>query len=191
MSAGVRSEDLGIAGLRLLIPVVHRDARGFFFESYSRRSLASIGIEAEFVQDNHSRSTARGVIRGLHFQIPPHQQDKLVHVVRGAILDVAVDLRKGSPTFARHASVVLSAENAGQIFVPAGFAHGFCTLEPDTDVIYKVTDYHAPDCDKGVAFDDPALGIDWPVAPQAAIVSDRDRRHPRLAELPDYFIWRG
>jgi dTDP-4-dehydrorhamnose 3,5-epimerase len=178
---------LAIAEVKLITPPIFRDARGFFSETYNRDALAAAGIEAQFVQDNQSLSRARGVIRGLHFQTNPHAQGKLVRVVRGAILDVAVDIRRGSPTYGRHASATLSAENWAQLWVPVGFAHGFCTLEPDTEVIYKVTDRYAPECDKGLAFDDPDLGIAWPVAPTEAVLSDKDRRHPRLRDLPPYF----
>lgn len=164
------------------------DHRGFFSETWSRRGFAeATGIGLEFVQDNHSLSAQRGVIRGLHFQRPPHAQGKLVRVTRGAVLDVAVDIRRGSPTFGRHVAVELSARNWRQLWIPPGFAHGFCTLEPDTEVQYKVTDYYAPDHDLGLAFDDPALGIAWPVPSAEAVLSDKDRRHPVLSDLPDYF----
>jgi len=171
----------------LITPKIFRDARGFFSETYNRRELMEAGIDASFVQDNCSLSRARGVIRGLHFQVPPHPQGKLVRVARGAILDVAVDIRRGSPTFGRHVSTILSAENWSQLWVPVGFAHGFCTLEPDTEVIYKTTDFYAQDCDRGVAFDDPDIAIAWPVPPAEAILSDKDRRQPRLRDLPAYF----
>jgi dTDP-4-dehydrorhamnose 3,5-epimerase len=171
----------------LITPKIFRDARGFFSETYNRRELMEAGIDASFVQDNCSLSRARGVIRGLHFQVPPHAQGKLVRVARGAILDVAVDIRRGSPTFGRHVSTVLSAENWSQLWVPVGFAHGFCTLELDTEVIYKTTDFYAQDCDRGVAFDDPDIAIAWPVPAAEAILSDKDRRQPRLRDLPAYF----
>ncbi|MDX2308707.1 MAG: dTDP-4-dehydrorhamnose 3,5-epimerase [Hyphomicrobium sp.] len=180
-------ETLEIADVKLVSPRIFRDERGFFSEVYSRDLYRAGGIEAEFVQDNHSLSRSKGVVRGLHFQTNPRAQGKLVRVVRGSILDVAVDLRHGSPTFGRHVSAILSAENWKQLWVPAGFAHGFCTLEPDTEVIYKVTDTYAPDCDRGVLWNDPALGIAWPVAPEAAILSEKDRKNPTLAELPAYF----
>jgi dTDP-4-dehydrorhamnose 3,5-epimerase len=178
---------LDIADIKLIKPKIFRDGRGFFSETYNKRAFADAGIGAEFVQDNHSLSREKGVVRGLHFQSPPRAQDKLVRVVRGAIFDVAVDLRRSSPTYGRHVSAVLSAENWCQLWVPKGFAHGFCTLEPDTEVVYKVTDLYAPECDKGIAWDDPALGIEWPVAARAAIVSDKDRRHPKLSELAPPF----
>lgn len=182
---------LAISEVKLVTPPIFRDARGFFSETYNQAALAAAGIDAVFVQDNQSLSRARGVIRGLHYQLEPHAQGKLVRVVRGSILDVAVDIRHGSPTFGRHVSAVLSAENWAQLWVPAGFAHGFCTLEPDTEVIYKVTDLYAPECDRGIAFDDPALAIAWPVAAGEAVLSDKDRRHPRLADLPPPFTYRA
>ena len=186
----VAVQPLAIADVKLVTPAVVRDERGFFSETYSRCALAEAGIEAEFVQDNHSQSRNRGVLRGLHYQLEPHAQGKLVRVVRGAIFDVAVDIRQGSPSFGRHVGAVLSADNWTQIWVPAGFAHGFCTLEPDTEVVYKVTAAYAPDCDRGIAFDDPDLAIQWPVAPGDAILSDKDRRHPRLRDLPAQFVYR-
>jgi dTDP-4-dehydrorhamnose 3,5-epimerase len=178
---------LEIPDVKLIQPRIFRDERGFFSETYSKPALNAAGIDAEFVQDNHSLSRERGVVRGLHFQIPPRAQDKLVRVTRGSIFDVALDIRRGSPTFGRHVAVVLSAENWCQLWVPKGFAHGFCTLEPNTEVVYKVTSLYAPEDDKGIAWDDPALGIAWPIAARTAIVSDRDRKHPRLSELESPF----
>lgn len=176
-----------IAGLLLIIPQRFADARGFFSETYNQAQLARIGIDCNFVQDNHSLSKSKGTVRGLHFQVPPHAQGKLVRVCRGSILDVVVDIRHGSPTYGQTISTVLSADNWRQLWVPEGFAHGFCTVEPNTEVIYKVTDFYAPDCDKGLVWDDPALRIDWPVLPEEAILSDKDKQHPRFAELPEYF----
>lgn len=180
-------ESLSIDGIKVIKPAQHLDARGFFSETYSASALAAAGIAVTFVQDNHSFSKDQGVIRGLHFQIPPRAQDKLVRVVRGAIYDVAVDLRQDSPTFGQHAAVVLSAGNWKQLFVPKGFAHGFCTLEPNTEVLYKVSHAYAPESDRGLAWDDPALAIDWPLAGAAPKLSDKDRKHPCLSELPVYF----
>lgn len=182
-------ETLAIADVLVITPKIFRDQRGFFSETYNQRALAAAGFDATFVQDNHSLSTERGVIRGLHFQAQPEPQGKLVRVARGAIFDVAVDIRQGSPTYGQHVSRVLSADNWEQLWVPVGFAHGFCTLEPDTEVIYKVTGYYSPDCDRGLAWNDPALGIDWPVAADAAILSAKDTTHPMLADLPEYFTY--
>jgi len=176
-----------IAGPLLITPKKFADERGFFSETYNKAALKEAGFDKEFIQDNHSLSSERGVIRGLHFQIPPFAQDKLVRVVRGSILDVAVDIRKGSPTFGQHVAVELSAANWKQLLVPVGFAHGFCTLEPNTEVLYKVSDYYAPQCDKGLAYDDPDIAIDWPIAINEAILSGKDKQHPAFSELPDYF----
>jgi dTDP-4-dehydrorhamnose 3,5-epimerase len=178
-------QTLAIPAVKLIVPAVFEDARGSFSETYNARLLADAGIACAFVQDNQSVSLEKGVLRGLHFQSPPHAQAKLVRVVAGSIFDVAVDLRTGSPTYGRHVSAVLSAGNRTQIWVPEGFAHGFCTLEPDTVVLYKVTAHHAPDHDRGVRWDDPTLGITWPVA--NPILSEKDKRHPGLHELPVYF----
>lgn len=180
-------EPLAIPEVKRLIPPIHRDGRGAFSETYSRRALEAAGIDVTFVQDNHSVSRSKGVIRGLHFQCPPHAQAKLVRVSRGAIFDVAVDIRRGSPTFGRHVSAILSAENWAQLFVPIGFAHGFCTLEPDTEVIYKASDYYAPQSEAGISWNDPDLAIAWPVAAQDAVLSDKDRRYARLAETEPVF----
>ena len=176
-------EHVDIPDVRLLSPGKHGDRRGFFSETYNRKAFAVIGIDIDFVQDNHSYSADKGTVRGLHFQTPPYAQDKLVRVARGSVFDIAVDLRQGSPTYARHVSAVLSAEDWNQILVPIGFAHGFMTLEPDTEVIYKVSNYYAPDHDKGLLWNDPALGINWPIADEEAVLSDKDRKQPRLAEL--------
>jgi dTDP-4-dehydrorhamnose 3,5-epimerase len=165
------------------------DARGYFAETYSRRMLAASGIDCDFVQHNQSLSAAQGVIRGLHFQAPPHAQAKLLRVNRGAIYDVVVDIRRGSPSYGQHIGVKLTADDWTEIFIPDGFAHGFCTLAPDTEIVYKVSRYYAPTHDKGLAWNDPALGIDWPVAHDAAVLSDKDRHHPTLAALPHYFTY--
>ena len=184
---GRPGRDLRRAGLFALTPSKHGDARGFLSETYSRRRFGELGIDVDFVQDNHTFSAAKGTIRGLHFQAPPHEQGKLVRVVRGAVLDVVVDIRHGSPAFGRPIAVELSAENWRQLYVPPGFAHGFCTLTPDAEVLYRMTQYYAAEADRGLAFDDPDLAIDWPVEPAAPILSDKDRRHPRLRDLPAYF----
>ena len=178
-------ESLEIPEVKIIRPKRHGDARGFFSETWSRRALAEAGIDIDFVQDNHAFSAEAGTVRGLHFQTPPFAQAKLVRVVRGAILDVAVDIRKGSPTYGRHVTAVISAENWHQILVPIGFAHGLATLEPETEVLYKVSAPYSPAHDEGLLWNDPALGIEWPV--REAIVSEKDRRQPTLAELPDWF----
>jgi dTDP-4-dehydrorhamnose 3,5-epimerase len=178
---------LSIPEVKLITPAIHRDDRGFFSETYSREAMARAGIDCDFPQDNHSLSKERGVVRGLHFQIDPHAQGKLVRVVRGAIFDVAVDLRYGSQTFARHVCEVLSAANWSQLWIPVGFAHGFCTLEPGTEVVYKVTTLYRSESERGIAFDDPDLGIQWPTPPHQAIASEKDRRLPRLREAPIFF----
>lgn len=183
----MKATRLAIPDVLLLEPVRHRDHRGFFSETYSKRALAEAGVEIDFVQDNHSLSRERGVVRGLHFQTEPAAQDKLVRVPRGAVFDVAVDLRHGSPTFGKWVGAILSADSWHQLLIPKGFAHGFCTLEPDSELLYKVSDYYAPECDRGVAWNDPDIGIDWPVAPEAAVLSDKDAKQPRLADLPAYF----
>ena len=175
---------LSIPEVRLVVPDRFGDDRGFFSETYSRRAFAAAGIADEFVQDNHSFSAGVGTVRGLHYQIAPFAQAKLVRVVRGAVLDVAVDLRRGSPTFGSHVHVTLSAADFRQLFVPAGFAHGFCTLEPETEVVYKVTAYYSREHDRGIRWDDPALGIAWPVSAEAAVLSAKDRSLPRLGEVP-------
>lgn len=186
----MKIEALDIPDIKLITPRLFQDERGFFSETYNRRTLAEAGIAPDFVQDNHSFSRARGVVRGLHFQMPPKAQGKLVRATRGAILDVAVDLRHGSPWYGRHVSAVLSAANWSQLWIPEGFAHGFCTLEPDTEVQYKVTADYAPDRDRGLRFDDPALGIAWPVSAAGAVLSEKDRRQPLLADLPRHFSYR-
>lgn len=180
-------EPTALPDVKIIQPKRFGDHRGFFSETYSRSAFAEAGITLDFVQDNHSLSAAVGTLRGLHFQAPPFAQDKLVRVPRGRILDVAVDIRASSPDFGKFVAVELSAENWWQLLVPAGFAHGFVTLEPDTEVLYKVNAPYAPEHDRGVAFDDPAIGIDWGFAPEALILSDKDQRHPRLADLPRYF----
>jgi dTDP-4-dehydrorhamnose 3,5-epimerase len=169
----------------LVQPKVITDDRGFFFETYRRNEYAELGIEAEFVQDNHSRSV-RGTVRALHFQVEPGQA-KLIRVARGAIYDVAVDLRRDSPTYGRYEAFELSDENARQIFIPAGFAHGFCVTSAEADVAYKVSSYYEPSTERGIAFDDPEIGIAWPT--DEPLVSDRDRTNPRLAEIADELPW--
>jgi dTDP-4-dehydrorhamnose 3,5-epimerase len=176
-----------IPGVLVIVPRRFADRRGFFSETFSAKAFAEAGLPTNFVQDNHSLSRRRGTIRGLHFQIPPFAQDKLVRVVRGAVLDVAVDLRRTSPTRGQSVIVEVSARAWNQLFIPVGFAHGFCTLEDDTEVVYKVNNHYSPEHDRGLAWDDPALGIAWPVSLGDAILSDKDKFFPLLKDLPDYF----
>ncbi len=185
----MKIERLAIPEVLLLEPRKFGDARGFFSEVWKRQPLADAGVDVDFVQDNHSLSAERNVVRGLHYQRPPSAQAKLIRVVRGAILDVAVDVRAGSPTFGRHVSAVLSAANWRQMFVPKGFAHGFCTLEPDTEVIYKVDAYYDAAADAGILWNDPALGIDWPLDTEDAILSDKDRVAPCLGDISPPFTF--
>jgi len=183
-------EQTALPGVLILTPQRFGDHRGFFSESWSRQRMADHGLDFDFVQDNHSLSAAVGTVRGLHFQTPPHAQDKLVRCGRGALLDVAVDIRRGSPTYGQWVGVELSAENGRQLLVPAGFAHGFATRAPDTEIVYKCSDYYAPDCDRALRYDDPAIGIDWGLTGNA-ILSDKDAAAPLLADLDSPFIWEG
>ena len=180
-------EETAIPAVKIVTPKKFGDHRGFFSETWSRKAFAEAGLDLDFVQDNHSLSAPVGTLRGLHFQSPPFAQVKLIRVTRGRILDIAVDIRTSSATFGKHVSVELSAENGKQLLVPVGFAHGFVTLEPDTEVLYKVTAPYAPESDHGLAFDDPALGIDWRLPLTDLTLSDKDRKHPRLAEMLRYF----
>lgn len=174
---------LDIPDVKLIVPEIYRDPRGWFSETFNRRVYAAVGLDTEFVQDNCSLSVQAGTVRGLHFQIAPHAQGKLVRVGKGAIFDVALDLRDGSPTYGQHVSAELSERNRKQIWIPIGFAHGFCTLEPDTEVIYKVSDYFAPECERGLRWDDPALNIDWPLSSANATLSEKDRDLPGFRDL--------
>lgn len=185
----MRVNPTDIPDVKLVRPQRHADPRGYFIETFNARELARHGIDCGFVQDNQSLSRARGTIRGLHFQTPPFAQAKLVRVIRGAILDVAVDLRTGSPSFGRHVAVELSAESDLQLFVPIGFAHGFCTLTADTEIAYKVSNYYSKPDDHGIAWNDPALAIAWPVTSSEAVVSDKDRSLPRLGDCPHRFSY--
>lgn len=162
---------------------VFEDQRGSFSETFSRRTMAGFGVDLEFCQDNESFSSLSGTVRGLHLQVEPHTQGKLVRVVHGAIFDVAVDIRPESATFGQHASVELKAGDNRALWIPAGFAHGFCTLADETVVSYKATDFYAPDCERSIRFDDPDLGIDWPVDSADAVVSDKDAAAPSFAEF--------
>ncbi|MBB1177935.1 dTDP-4-dehydrorhamnose 3,5-epimerase [Pseudomonas sp. FW305-3-2-15-E-TSA4] len=167
------------------------DARGWFMETYSEAAALAAGIEVRFVQDNQSFSAAVGTIRGLHFQRPPRAQAKLVRCVRGSIMDYAVDIRRGSPTYGRHVAAKLTAEGGEQLFVPVGFAHAFVTLEPDVEVAYKVSDVYAPDCDGGIVWNDPTIGIDWPLPETGAVLSDKDRLLPNLVDFDSPFEYDG
>jgi dTDP-4-dehydrorhamnose 3,5-epimerase len=183
----VKSERLAIPEVILITPPKFGDNRGFFSETFKRDAFAQAGVDQPFVQDNHSLSATPGTLRGLHCQVAPHIQGKLVRVVRGAIWDVAVDIRNGSPTYGRHVGATLSAENWSQLWVPGGFLHGFVTLEPDTEVIYKVTAPYDRASERGVAWDDPALAIPWPLASADVVLSDKDAKLPRLAECEPWF----
>ncbi len=178
---------LSIPEVKIIRPKKFGDSRGFFSETYNKKAFEAAGLLYDFVQDNQSLSAEVGTVRGLHFQLPPFAQDKLVRVVKGAILDVAVDIRKDSPTYGQHVSAVISAEEWNQILVPIGFAHGFCTLEPDTEVIYKVTNFYSAEHDRGLLWNDPELGIEWPVSAEKALLSDKDRKQPKLSELKETF----
>ena len=182
-------EETALPGVLILTPRRFGDERGFFSETWNRDTLAGHGITLDFVQDNHSLSRDRGTVRGLHYQAPPRAQDKLVRVTAGAVLDVAVDVRVGSPAFGQSVRVELSARDGRQLLVPKGFLHGFVTLEPDTEVLYKCTDTYAPDCDGAVAFDDPDLAIDWGVTRDTAILSAKDAAAPRLADWNSPFVF--
>ncbi|OYX03652.1 MAG: dTDP-4-dehydrorhamnose 3,5-epimerase [Caulobacter vibrioides] len=167
------------------------DARGWFSETYSERRAQSAGIDVRFVQDNQSFSATAGTVRGLHFQRPPHAQGKLVRCVRGSIMDYAVDIRRGSPTYGKWVGAKLTAEGGEQLYVPVGFAHGFVTLEANVEVAYKVTDFYAPDCDGGIVWNDSTIGIDWPLPPEGAVLSDKDKVLPTLAEFDSPFDYDG
>lgn len=177
-----------IEGLVIIEPRLFRDARGYFFESFSEREFAEKVAPVKFVQDNESRSSY-GVLRGLHFQKPPYAQAKLVRVVKGRVLDVAVDLRKGSPTYGKYAAVELSEDNHLQFFLPRGFAHGFCVLSDEVVFQYKCDNYYAPQSEGAVIWNDPDLGIDWKIPQEDVVLSDKDRCHPAFKELDDVFFF--
>ena len=179
-----------IPGLLVITPARFGDDRGFFSESYSKTRMAEHGVETEFVQDNHSLSARVGTVRGLHFQSPPHAQAKLVRCGRGVLFDVAVDVRKGSPTFGQWFGVELSFENGKQLLVPVGFLHGFSTRAPDTEIIYKCSDFYAPECDGAVRFDDADIGIDWGLTDEA-ILSGKDEQAQSFADFASPFVWEG
>lgn len=165
------------------------DSRGFFSEVYNRRTFEQANLALEFLQDNHAYSRDALTLRGLHFQVPPMAQAKLLRVTRGRVLDVVVDIRRGSPNYGRHTAVELSAENWRQILVPVGFAHGYCTLEPETEVLYKVSGYYSPDHEGGIAWNDPDLAIPWPVEEEQLRLSDKDRSWPKLADFESPFVY--
>jgi dTDP-4-dehydrorhamnose 3,5-epimerase len=174
-----------------LVPTRHGDARGWFVESYSKRRLSERGIGEDFIQDNHSFSAARGTLRGIHFQVPPHAQAKIVRCVAGAIWDVAVDLRAGSPSFGRWVAAELTAAGGEQLYIPAGFGHGFLTLSENAEVVYKASDYYAPECEAGLAWDCAAMAIAWPLKGDAPVLSDKDRALPGLADFASPFGYDG
>ena len=182
-------EDTDIPGVQLLRPRLFYDPRGYFVETYNQQSARDLGLTASFVQDNQSLSVKRGTVRALHFQVPPKTQAKLVRVLRGSIYDVALDLRLGSPPYGRWTAMTLTAGGGEQLFVPRGFAHGFCTLEPDTEVAYKVDDYYAPESERGLAWNDPTLAITWPVVPEDVVVSDKDRKLGRFSDFVSPFCY--
>ncbi|MRN54380.1 dTDP-4-dehydrorhamnose 3,5-epimerase [Paenibacillus monticola] len=171
---------LRLQGASLLDPAVHGDNRGFFMESYNEKIMHQLGVNHHFIQDNQSLSAEVGVLRGLHYQLNPKAQTKLIRVLSGVIYDVIVDIRRSSPTFGQWVGVILSEYNKRQLLVPKGFAHGFCTLVPNTQVLYKVDEYYSPENDRGILWNDPALGIDWPAS--SPVLSDKDQRHPLLKD---------
>ncbi|MBD3763538.1 MAG: dTDP-4-dehydrorhamnose 3,5-epimerase [Rhodobacterales bacterium] len=183
-------EPTALPGVVILTPRRFGDARGFFSESWNRRVMAEAGLDLDFVQDNHSLSSRAGTVRGLHFQAPPHAQAKLVRCGRGRLFDVAVDIRRGSPTYGRWTGVDLSAENGRQLLIPAGFLHGFVTREPDTEICYKCTDYYAPAADGAVRYDDPDIGIDWGLT-EEPVLSAKDAAAPWLRDFVSPFVWEG
>jgi dTDP-4-dehydrorhamnose 3,5-epimerase len=176
-----------VEGVLILTPKRWADTRGFFVETWNADRFRLAGIPHDFVQDNHSYSVQAGTVRGLHYQLPPRAQAKLVRVMRGAVIDVAVDVRRSSPTYGKHVRVMLSADNGKQLYIPPGFLHGFATLEPDTDVAYKVTDYYSQPHDGGILWNDPDLAIDWGIDPARAVLSEKDARAPRIADFRSPF----
>jgi dTDP-4-dehydrorhamnose 3,5-epimerase len=184
-------KNLELPGLILLKPRRFSDSRGYFFESYNERTFLNAGIATRFVQDNQSFSLSKGTIRGLHFQLPPATQAKLVRVLQGSVYDVAVDLRVGSPSFGRWEGVTLTAADEAELFIPHGFAHGFCTFEPNTVVAYKVDEFYAPASDSGLIWNDPTLAIDWPVAACEAVLSEKDQKLGRFADFKSPFTYAG
>jgi dTDP-4-dehydrorhamnose 3,5-epimerase len=190
-SAAMEIKALDLPGAVLLQPRRFADARGYFVETYNANTFAAAGIAVKFVQDNQSYSAKRGTIRGLHFQLPPAVQSKLVRALQGSVYDVAVDLRVGSPTYGQWRGATLTADGGEQFFVPGGFAHAFCTLEPDSVVAYKVDDFYSPSHDSGLIWNDPDLAIDWPVAPGEVVLSDKDLKLGRFADFVSPFTYQG
>ncbi len=184
-------ERTGLPGLLVLTPARFGDARGFFSETWNRARLAEHGIDTDFVQDNHSFSARPGTVRGLHFQAPPHAQAKLVRCGRGALFDVAVDIRRGSPSFGLWYGTELSFDNGRQLMIPAGFAHGFATREPDTEIVYKCSDYYAPETEGSLRFDDPDLGIDWGLGTLDPILSEKDASAGTFSDFESPFVYEG
>jgi dTDP-4-dehydrorhamnose 3,5-epimerase len=187
----MKFREFDVRDVKLIVPRRFNDARGSFSEIWIDRWFREEIADVTFVQDNLSASVRKGTVRGLHFQKPPAAQGKLVRVVRGSIFDVAVDIRQGSPSYRRRVETLLDAAEGAQLWVPPGFLHGFCTLEDETEVYYKATSYYSPSHDAGVLWSDQDLGIHWPVAPDSAVLSDKDQRHPRLRDLPNYFHYQG
>jgi dTDP-4-dehydrorhamnose 3,5-epimerase len=187
----MRIDRAHIPEILVLEPTKHLDSRGFFAETYRTDLLKQCGVDANFVQENFAHSAERGVLRGLHYQVPPKAQGKLVQCTRGSILDVAVDIRHGSPTFRRHVSLELSAVNMKQLWIPAGFAHGYVTLEANCDVVYKVTNYYAPECDRGISWNDADLAINWQLPASEISLSPKDSFQPRLAEARPAFNYQA
>lgn len=184
-------EQTALPGVVVISPRRFGDARGWFSETWNADRMAGAGLDLHFVQDNHSFSATPGTLRGLHYQRPPHAQDKLVRCTRGAIFDVAVDIRKGSPSYGKWVGVELSAENGRQLLIPKGFLHGFVTRTADCEVQYKCTDLYAPDCDGGIRWDDPTIGIDWGLGDMPPVLSDKDAVAPLLAGFDSPFTWEG
>lgn len=184
-------EQTKLAGVFVLTPKRFGDARGFFSESWSKRQMAEAGLDIDWVQDNHSLSMQAGTVRGLHFQAPPHAQAKLVRCGRGALYDVVVDIRRGSPTYGQWVGEELSFENGKQILVPTGFLHGFATRAPETEIIYKCSDYYAPDCDGAVRFDSAKIGIDWGLGGLEPVLSDKDATAQDFADFDSPFVYEG
>tara|TARA_R110002012_G_scaffold47399_1_gene124230 strand:+ start:40163 stop:40729 length:567 start_codon:yes stop_codon:yes gene_type:complete len=180
-------EETALPGVLILTPPRHADTRGFFSESWNAKTMADAGLNYSFVQDNHSLSKVAGTLRGLHFQTPPHAQAKLVRCGRGALFDVAVDIRHGSPTFGKWVGVELSFDNGRQLLIPEGFLHGFITRVPMTEIIYKCTDIYAPECDAAVRWNDPDIGIDWDIKGRAPLLSEKDAKAPPLAVVEQHF----